>query len=287
MNDICFRRMTKDDLADADELRRIVGWNQTPSDWLRFLELSPKGCFVATKNGLLLGTVTSLTYEQTLSWVGMMLVHPDYRRQGIATHLLSRLLDYLHDRRVKCIKLDATPAGFGVYKKLGFVPEWTMTRRQGPGKGDASSLNGMFLPVRNLRDADWEAVEAIDKTVLGVSRGTLLRGLAQHSLRSLVWPSKGRVVGWGLLRVGSTLDHLGPVVCPDNEGALSLVHELLAGAKNPSVFWDVPDGNPAAVSAAEGLGFAPLRTLTRMRLGPPLGKSDPLNQFAIADPSAG
>ncbi len=55
MNDICFRRMTESDLAGADELRRIIGWNQTPSDWLRFLELSPRGCFVATKNGFCWG----------------------------------------------------------------------------------------------------------------------------------------------------------------------------------------------------------------------------------------
>ncbi len=231
--------------------------------------------------------MTSLTYDEKLSWVGMMLVHPEHRRQGIAIHLLSRLLDYLHDRGVKCIKLDATPAGFGVYKKLGFVPEWTLTRRQGPGKNDVSSLNGMSAPARNLRDADWADVEEIDEKVLDVSRGALLRSLAQQSRRALVWPSKGRVIGWGLLRVGANADQLGPVVCPDNEGALRLVHELLAGAKNPSVFWDVPDGNPAAVSAAEWLGFAPLRTLTRMRLGPPIVNSDPLSQFAIADPSAG
>ena len=134
------------------------------------------------------------------------------------------------------------------------------------------------------------AVEEIDEKVLDVSRGASLRSLAQQSRRALVFSAieKGRVIGWGLLhRVGANAYKFGPVVCPDNEGALRLVHELLAAAKNPSVFWDVPDGNPAAVSAAEGLGFAPLRTLTRMRLGPPIVNSDPLSQFAIADPSAG
>ena len=287
MNDICFRRMTKDDFVGADEIRRMVGWNQSPSDWLRFLELSPQGCFVATKNGLVVGTVTSLTYEQTLSWVGMMLVHPDYRRQGIAARLLGKLLTHLRGQGVKCIKLDATQMGFGVYEKLGFVPEWTLTRRQGPGRDDPSLLHGTPTATRNLCDADWEAVQEIDRSVLGVFRGALLRRLAQNSRRAFVWPSTGRVTGWGLLRVGAFADYLGPVVCPDKQGALKLVNDLLAGTKKASVFWDVPDENPAAASAAEELGFAPLRSLTRMRLGPPLGKSDPLNQFAIADPSAG
>ena len=105
--------------------------------------------------------------------------------------------------------------------------------------------------------------------------------------RAIVWPSKGRVAGWGLLRKGANVDYIGPVVCSDNDGAAQLVEELLTGSRTPSVFWDVPDDNPAAVSAAERLGFSPLRTLTRMRLGPAIVKSDPLSQFAIADPSYG
>ena len=70
MNDISFRPMTESDLAGADELRRLVGWNQTLADWRRFLKLSPQGCFVATQNSALLGTVTSISYDQTLSWIG-------------------------------------------------------------------------------------------------------------------------------------------------------------------------------------------------------------------------
>ena len=76
MNEITFRQMTAADVAGAHELRRLMGWNQTIADWRRFLKLSPHGCFAATKNHILLGTVVSITYNETLSWIGMMLVHP-------------------------------------------------------------------------------------------------------------------------------------------------------------------------------------------------------------------
>jgi GNAT superfamily N-acetyltransferase len=287
MNDISFRQMTEYDLAGADALRRLVGWNQTPADWRRFLKLSPKGCFVATKDRTLLGTVTSITYDQRLSWIGMMLVHPDHRRQGIGRGLMGRLVSHLQGRGVTCIKLDATPAGFPLYEQLGFVPEWTLTRWQGPGKTDAPPLEGASDGTRTLRDTDWAAVEEIDTPVLGVSRGSLIRSLAQHSRRVLVWPSQGRVAGWGLMRAGANADYLGPLVCPKNDGALSLVHGLLVSSENRLVFWDVPDGNGAATSAVQRLGFTPVRPLTRMRLGPPLVKGDPQAQFAIADPSTG
>ena len=45
----------------------------------------------------------------------MMLVHPDVRRQGIATKLMQHVIEWLQNRAVQCIKLDATPAGAKVY----------------------------------------------------------------------------------------------------------------------------------------------------------------------------
>jgi len=286
-NDVSVRRMTEADVAGADELRRLVGWNQTLDDWRRFLKLSPEGCFVATRDRVVLGTVTSITYDQRLSWIGMMLVRPEHRRQGIGRLLMRRELAYLQGRGVTCVKLDATPMGFPLYEQLGFVPEWTLTRWQGlPGDMDTAHLEGV-PPARDLREGDWPAVQEIDQGALGISRSGLIQSLAHESLRVLVWPSTGRVTGWGLLRAGTKADYLGPLVCPGNEGASVLVHELLGSSGNRSVFWDVPDKNAAATSLVRRLGFTPIRSLTRMRLGPSRLTSDPEAQFAIADPSAG
>ena len=287
MKDVCIRQMMKEDVEGADRLRRLMGWNQTLADWRRFLELSPQGCFVATQDGFLLGTVTSLTYDQTLSWIGMMLVHPEHRRQGIGRQLMEQVLSYLQGCGVKCIKLDATPLEAHLYEQMGFVPEWTLTRWQGNGGPDTLPLPGSSHATRDLQDGDWAAVEEMDKTVLGVSRGTLIRSLALHSRRALVWPSQGKVRGWGLLRAGARADYLGPLVCCENEGALALVHDLLASAGSRLVFCDVPDQNKRAASAFQQLSFIPVRPLTRMRLGPPVGEINVQAQFAIADPSAG
>jgi GNAT superfamily N-acetyltransferase len=287
INDICYRRMTPDDVGDADRLRQLIGWNQTPADWRRMLKLSPQGCFVATQNRVLLGSVTSITYEGTLSWIGMMLVHPGYRRQGIGRHLMETVLAYLHDRGVSCIRLDATPMGLPLYEQLGFVTEWTLTRWQGQGNRHPRLSQGRSERTRILRDADWPGVQAIDRQVLGASRLDMVQGLWQDSVQVLVWPAQGPVAGWGLLRSGTNADYLGPIVCCIEDGALALVDALLAAGGDRPVFWDVPDQNAAAGAAVRRLGFIPIRTLTRMRLGPAAGNSDPLAQFAIADPSAG
>ncbi|MGM0428079.1 MAG: hypothetical protein ACQEQ7_12680 [Thermodesulfobacteriota bacterium] len=70
-------------------------------------------------------------------------------------------------------------------------------------------------------------------------------------------------------------------------GHLRPARELLVSAGNRLVFCAVPDGNEAATSAVQQLGFTPVRPLTRMRLGPSVVRNDAQAQFAIADLSTG
>jgi GNAT superfamily N-acetyltransferase len=289
MSELSLRLMTEGDLAAVDQLRRLAGWNQTPEDWRRLLELEPQGCFLAELDSELAGTVTTTAYGQAIAWIGMMLVHPKHRRQGIATHLMGQAVEYLRRRAVRSVRLDATPAGYPLYEKLGFAPEWTLTRCQRPAQDESppSPLAAAPSTTRDLADADWDAVEQIDAAAFGAPRSRLLRGLARHSLKALVWPAGRPAAGWGLLRAGANADYLGPVTCPRPEGATALATELLRGTGTRPVVWDVPDGNQAAKATAQRLGFAPIRSLTRMHLGPDAAASDPCAQFAIADPAVG
>ena len=141
MSELSLRVMGKDDVPAVEELRRLAEWNQTPEDWRRLLELEPEGCFLAELESELAGTVTTTAYGQAIAWLGMMLVHPKHRRQGIATRLMGQAIEYLRGRGVRCIRLDATPAGYPVYERLGFVPEWTLTRGQRPAQDERQASN--------------------------------------------------------------------------------------------------------------------------------------------------
>lgn len=287
MNDLSLRVMVEADVPAADALRRLIGWNQTPADWRRLLELEPGGCFAALQGHELVGTVTTTAYGQALAWIGMMLVHPERRRQGIATRLMRQAVEYLQGQGVRCIKLDATPAGLPLYEQLGFVAEWTLTRWQRPGASEPLVLENAAEDTRALGEADWEAVVRSDAAAFGTPRARLLRSLARGSRRLLAWPAHGPVAGWGLLRDGASADYLGPVLSARAEGAGSLVAALLRDAEKRPVIWDVPDPNAPAKALAQRFGFQPIRPLTRMRLGPGSVPSDPCAQFAIADPAVG
>ena len=287
MNEILLRRMIESDLPAADELRRLAGWNQTPDDWRALLELEPHGCFVALKGAELVGTVTTTTYGRALAWIGMMLVHPEHRRQGIAARLMDQALEYLCGRNIPSVGLDATPAGLPLYEKLGFVAEWTFTRWQRAADAEQVSARSNVSEVREPGESDWPALVELDAATFGVPRPQLIKSLARRSLAALVWPAQGQPVGWGLLRPGANAHYLAPLTCMQPEGALSLVEPLLGRAFGSSVFWDIPDQNRVAKGAAERFGFTRVRPLTRMRLGPGSTSTDAGAQFAIADPAVG
>ena len=287
MERVSFRRMTDGDLPAADELRRLAGWNQTLEDWRRLFCLEPRGCFVAALEGGVVGTVTTTTYGQALAWIGMMLVHAEHQRRGIGTRLMRQALEYLQGHGVGCVKLDATPAGRPVYERLGFVPQSSLTRYQRPASDNTQSPEPAAASARDLSEADWVAVDVLDRAAFGASRVCLLRSLAHDSRAVLVWPAQGRVVGWGMVRPGANADYLGPLVCSSNDGSSLLVTLLVGRAGKRSVIWDVPDENEAAKAAAQRFGFAPLRPLTRMCLGPNPVPDNPRAQVAIADPAVG
>jgi len=278
------RLLTREDLPFADSVRALAGWNQTIADWERFLATEPDGCFFAEWNGAPAGTATTIVYSPALAWIGMVLVHPDHRRRGIGRALLERCIEHLRERGVRCIKLDATPAGKQVYDGFGFKDEWTLTRwehaaAQWP-KAEVTS------GIRDCRDVD--TAEPLDAAAFGVSRRRMLELLMKQSRCALVCETDaGKVTGYGLLREGSSALYLGPAVAASPDVAVRLVNGLLARAGDRKIYCDIPDQNAAAVGLARESGFTPQRTLTRMHLGEDTARGDSLQQFAIAGPELG
>lgn len=281
---LTLRHLCADDLAAVDQLRADLGWNQTILDWERLLAFSPEGCFVAEQNGGIVGTCTTVSYGNALAWIGMMMVHPAIRGQGIGKALLRRCVDHLRGGGVRCIKLDATPMGRPLYAGIGFVPEWTLTRWE--HSGSPCILQPLPDHIHSPSEKEWPAILTLDTQAFGVSRGTLLRSLATTSPRVLVCESGGSMRGFGMLRSGARAGYLGPVVADAGTGEV-LVRALLSGPCDGPIFWDIPDLNKPASSLARRLGFSFVRPLTRMVLDTNRIPSDPFRQWAIADPATG
>lgn len=270
------RPLTPNDIPFAQQVRELAGWNQTDTDWKRLLKKEPEGCFLIKSEGSPAGTATTTIHGGEVGWIGMVLVHPDYRRRGLATQLLLHCIQYLQPR-VQCIKLDATPAGKQVYEKLGFVDESGFHRWEGVSSTPTESLSSST----KFAGEDWSAL--LDRRAFGADRTDYLQLLFRDSHHVVVKQEHG----FGMLRLGSHASYLGPVVTDSPETGIQITQQCLNNCPTGPVYWDLPDENLPATELATELGFSKQRSLLRMRLGDAGHEGDLSLQWAIGAPETG
>jgi ribosomal protein S18 acetylase RimI-like enzyme len=277
------RLLYEPDLAAAMQLKEAAGWNQTEHDWRRLLTLEPNGCFCAIKDGRLVGTTTTTTYGRDLAWIGMVLVDPDYRGQGIAANLMTIALDYLN-ARVTTVKLDATPQGKPVYEKFGFQVESLIERWSGTGRSTECNIQRQTVPGRGeLRE-----LLMLDRLAFNADRSKLIEALVRNASIPplMVRASDGAVSGYAIARSGTKADYVGPIIAKDRQSLETLLDQVLSRLPGRRIYIDLNTECTAGKQVLADRGYAKERDLVRMFAGTPSEKTSPFI-FAIAGPEIG
>jgi GNAT superfamily N-acetyltransferase len=261
------RALRRSDVPDAMALSSLAGWNQRPRDWQLLLELNPAGCLGIEVDGRVVATATLVTYGRRLAWVGMVLTHPDFRRQGLARRLMSTVLDRARSSGIQTLKLDATDEGESLYASFGFRAEQPVERWVREGAEALACEKSTASVITDVSEIDQEAC--------GFDRTTLLRLLASGSNVS---STEGAYV---FCRPGRLFRYIGPCVSRNPEMANRLVSSCIRKSPAAPWAWDLLPQNTEAVRLARALGFVQRRVLTRMVLGEDLrGKENWI--YAIA-----
>ena len=260
------RPMRAEEIPFGLELCRIAGWNQLVADWERLLALDPEGVFIAEEQGTPCGTASAVRYGTRLSWIGMVLVHPDFRRRGIGSALMAHCIQYLQQHGVESIKLDATDQGRPVYLKLGFRDERPCYRMTGARPDGLPS----HPEVRPIAPGDWPKIAEMDRAAFDADRLPLLRILHGEG-PSAVIERGGELQAYGFARLGFNASYLGPLVSRNPDDARAVAETLLAALPAGSVYWDILPDNAASLALVESYGFQVIRQLTRMVLGASTG----------------
>ena len=233
------------------------------------------------------GTATTINYESRFAWIGMVLVDPDYRKQGIGTQLLKKTIEYLDASNIRSVKLDATPEGKPIYARLGFVEEYEIERWILKRKASTA------LPVQQrickpLNEIQKEQIFKVDRELFGADRGFLLRGLCEDApeFATAVW-DEDLSHGYAFGRRGLFADHLGPWMARTRAEAENLLQSFLAKSSRETVIVDCMKSNSMAVELLRNCGFTPSRPLTRMVRGPNVYPGKPASFCAILGPEFG
>lgn len=278
-----FREMRPGDIPAGLRLCRASRWNQVGRDWEQFLLLEPHGAVVAAREERIVGTVATLRYGARFGWVAMVLVDPAERGRGLGTGLLHRGLSLLTG--VGAARLDATPAGEGLYAKLGFIEEQRLTRLQRPAAPLASDHSDRG--VRPLSGEDWPAVLTMDERVFGADRSRMLRWLHEGAREYALVAGQSALEGFVLGRHGYHYEHIGPVVAADAQVACRLVGTCMAHHPERSFILDAPDTHAVWRAWLKEAGFVAQRPFIRMYRGPHVTLGCMAETFASIGPEFG
>ncbi len=282
MTGISVRIMDTADIPDGMRLKDDAGWNQTEQDWLRLLTLEPEGCFVACEGDRVCGTVTTLQYEKTFGWIGMLLTDSRFRQLGIGTRLLNQAVSYLESSGVETLRLDGTPMGYNLYLRNGFVDELQIERWE----GNSPERTGRGLPALQAEDLD--CVFRWDRHIFGADRSRLIASLwEENPAFSAVVRRSGEISGYLLWRPGRHAWYVGPWVARSTETAEMLLVEMLSHVPGERVFVDLCMKSPFGVDLLKPRGFRFQRPLVRMYRGPHTSAGEPQFTCAIAGPELG
>jgi len=275
------RMMSSGDIPGALILCRHAQWNQVARDWEMFLRLSPEGCRIAEMETII-GTVTTVRYQNHFSWIGMILVDPAYQRRGIGMQLLRESLEILKDEET--VKLDASLAGRQLYLKLNFVDEYTLSRMI---INPVRSILKKSL-VRVIRKNEVVKLFDLDNKIFGANRQPLLEWLIDGAPQlAFMIEDKVEILGYCFGRKGENYMHMGPVVAINVELAKDLVLAALNNCIGQAVAIDIPHFDLSWKEWLESIGFEEQRPFYRMYLGSNHFPGVPENQFAILGPEFG
>ncbi len=226
-------------------LAERAGWNQTSED-IELMNMNAKGgTFIAMYrlNGhdISLGSGVVLPVSDHLSWIGMILVHQELRRQGIAGAMMRTCLSHIRlQQKQAIIGLDATPLGKQVYESLGFKDSFLIWRSVINTKQQKSKVSTFqFIPF------DLQKVLDYLSKIGYMERQRIVQILATiPDSYNLMITHEGKISGFALSRPGRLKPFIGPVIADSKELAYALLMKALTHWENNGfgeVFMDIPE----------------------------------------------
>jgi ribosomal protein S18 acetylase RimI-like enzyme len=285
LESLAIRRFTEEDVEFAYEMTTAEEWNVTKGDIERMLSYEPDGSFIADANGLRVGHVFAITYEK-LGWIGLLIVRKEYRNKRAGTLLMKRAIDYLLNRGVQTIDLDAVPEISGLYQKLGFTDRFDSLRFMGTRR---RIISGRTDSATQMDEKDIAEAAEFDARYFGADRTRVLASLYQaYTTLCFVSHARSDFAGYIMCRKAENGYNIGPFVCNSEHVAAQLLAKCLSRLPlKASVYVGVPSANGKAAEILRRHGFKQYSKSIRMRFGRNLETERQSDIYAIGGPMKG
>lgn len=263
--DLTLRPMTRPELDTLMAWAAQEGWNPGLHDADIFWHTDPDGFIAVERAGTLLGGGAIIAYEGHFGFMGLFIVHPDYRGQRLG----DRLWQYRKQRLLArlttpaCIGMDGVFAMQAYYARGGF--QFFTRDLRFEGVGFQATPAAHLVPLSTLPLAQ---VLAYDAAHFPAPRPRFLAAwISQPDSRALGALHDGALCGYGVARTCRRGVKIGPLFANDPATADALFTALGDYAPGAPLFLDVPENNPAALALARRHQMREVFGCARMYLG--------------------
>jgi GNAT superfamily N-acetyltransferase len=208
---------------------------------------------VAETNDEIVGCGISIVHG-SVSWLGTIIVVPEYRRQGIGKEITSHLIEYCRGKGCKTQLLIASEMGEPVYRKLGFITSAMYIFYKRESIVQVKRISN----VREVRQEDAKYIKELDREITGEERFPFLERYISTGW-VYVPERSARISGVYLPDFGSGL-----IITKNSEAGFALMRLRFNRWKTTVV---VPSLNTIARKYLLSEGFQEYRTAPRMVLG--------------------
>ena len=232
------------------------GWNPGIHDAETFYRCDPQGYWLVEVDGQPVASVSGVSWNPHFAFLGLYIVTPDQRGQGLGLKLSLHLLE---QHKGKLLGLDGVVAQQSNYAKLGFH----LAHRSLRFAGTVAQISGGSGPFVAVSQVDPAEITRLDNRVSPSDRPAYLRAwLSQPDCRSLASPDGSALVVARPCRQGWKI---GPLIAPDAATARDLLASVCAGLPPETpIFVDVPEPNQAGCQLLEKMGFTVSFEVARM-----------------------
>lgn len=243
------------------------GWNPGLVDDEIFFNTDPKGHIGYFLDDELIAGGSIVSYEGKFGFMGLFIVKPLYRGEGIGRELWYKRRDLLLQRldSEAAIGMDGVVAMQPFYARGGFRLAFRDLRYELRGRFSAQNPS-VFVYSKS---DEWSVID-YDSACFGVRRDKFMKAwLDQPSHWVFIYKKENKIKGFAVLRKTISGYKIGPLFADHQQEARALLNACLNQSGNEAVYLDIPENQPKAAELIKEYGGKYVFECARMYYGHP------------------